>query len=102
MKPIYWNDAKNIEQYKLDPEEQAILDEMNRGEWVEVADQKQELAKLQASAKNYGNKMHRVNIRLTEWDYEKVQVQALEQGIPFTTLIGNIVHQFLSGKLLPQ
>jgi predicted DNA binding CopG/RHH family protein len=91
-----------IKQYKLDPEEQAILDEMDRGEWVEVANQKQELAKLQASAKRHGNKMHRVNIRLTDWDYEKVRVQALEQGVPFTTLIGSIVHQFLSGKLLVQ
>ena len=91
-----------IKQHKLDPEEQAILEELERGEWAPLPNQKQELAKLQASAKQHGNKMHRVNIRLTDWDYEKIQVQALEQGVPFTTLIGSIVHQFLSGKLLAQ
>ena len=89
-----------IKKYKLDPEEQEILNELGRDEWVTVPNQGQELAKLRAVAKTYGNKTHRINIRLTEWDYEKARVQALEQGIPFTTLIGSIVHQFFSGQLL--
>ena len=48
-----------MKKYKLDPEEQQILDELDRGEWVPVPNQQQELAKLQASAKQHGNKMHR-------------------------------------------
>jgi len=85
--------------YKLDTEEQAILNELERDEWKLVEPQKAELTKLQASAKAHGNKVHRINIRLTDWDYEKMQVKALEEGIPFTTLIGSIIHQFASGRL---
>lgn len=84
--------------YKLDADEQVLLDELERGEWQAIPDQEKEMAKLQRIARNYGNKVHRVNIRLTDWDYEKARVKALEQGVPFTTLIGSIVHQFLSGE----
>jgi predicted DNA binding CopG/RHH family protein len=84
--------------YKLSAEEQAIFDELEQGEWEIAPNQKSELSKLQSSAKNHGNKVHRVNIRLTDWDYEKARTRALEQGIPFTTFIGGIVHQFLSGQ----
>lgn len=84
--------------YKLTTEEQVIFDELERGEWKPAPDQEDEIAKLQVMAKNHGNKVHRVNIRLTDWDYEKVRVKALELGIPFTTFIGSIVHQFLSGQ----
>lgn len=86
--------------YKLDAEEQEILDAFENGELKPLKDSKKEIKKLQASAKAYGSKVHRINIRLTDWDYEKTQEIALQDGIPYTTLIASIVHKFLSGKLV--
>lgn len=40
-----------MKRYKLDPEEQQILDELERGEWIPLPNQQQELVKLQASAR---------------------------------------------------
>ncbi len=83
---------------KLDEEEKEILNAYNKGEFTLVKNQKVELKKLQASAKAYGKKVRRVNIRLTDWDYEKAQTQALEQGMPVTTFIAAMMHQVLSGQ----
>jgi len=86
--------------YKLDAEEQEILDAIESGEIKPLKNSASELKKLQASAKAYGNKVHRINIRLSDWDYEKTQEKALRDGIPYTTLIASIVHKFFSGQLI--
>jgi predicted DNA binding CopG/RHH family protein len=83
---------------KLDKEESAILKAFENDELKLVKNQKAELKKLQASAKAHSKKVRRVNIRLTDWDYEKAQVQALEQGLPVTTFIAAMMHQVLSGQ----
>ena len=86
--------------YKLDAEEQEILDAMESGQVSPLKDSAQEMKKLKASAKAYGSKVHRINIRLTGWDYEKTQEKALREGIPYTTLIASIVHKFFTGQLV--
>lgn len=85
--------------YKLDQEEKDILDALNREELKPLKNSKAEVAKLKEAAKAYGNKIHRINIRLTQWDYEKAQEKALREGIPYTTFIASIIHKFLTGQL---
>ena len=84
---------------KLDKEEKEILKAFNKGEFKLVKNQIAELKKLRSSAKTHGKKVRRVNIRLTDWDYEKAQTQALEQGLPVTTFIAAMMHQVLNGQL---
>lgn len=89
-----------MRKYKLDQEEQDILDALNDQKIKPLKNSKAELAKLQVAAKAYGNKVHRINIRLTQWDYEKAQEKALREGVPYTTFIAGVVHKFLSGQLI--
>ena len=86
--------------YRLDQEEQEILEAFERDELKPLKNAKAEMAKLKAAAKAYGNKAHRINIRLTQWDYEKAQEKALREGIPYTTFIASVVHKFLTGQLV--
>jgi predicted DNA binding CopG/RHH family protein len=41
----------------------------------------------------------RVNIRISQKDLAAIQKKALEEGIPYQTLISSILHKYLSGRL---
>jgi predicted DNA binding CopG/RHH family protein len=44
----------------------------------------------------------RINLRLTQKDYHQIQIKAIEEGIPYQTLISSIVHKYLNGSLTPR
>ncbi|MDL1963445.1 MAG: hypothetical protein LWW98_03740 [Deltaproteobacteria bacterium] len=52
--------------YKLDPEEQEVLDSFNRGEWVSKGEH---LDKYKEAAKQTFAKTHRINFRVSEKDF---------------------------------
>ncbi len=47
-------------------------------------------------------KEKRINIRMTERDLRGIQVKAVQQGIPYQSLISMLVHKYTQGKLLIQ
>jgi len=53
----------------------------------------------QASSQNRTLKNIRLNIRLTEKDFSDIQVKEMEEGIPYQTLISNIIHKYNIGEL---
>jgi len=44
-------------------------------------------------AKNATKKTRRVNIRLSERDFERINIKAVEENIPYQTLIGSVIHK---------
>lgn len=82
--------------YKLDTEEQEILDSFNRGEWVSKGE---ELEKYKQAAKQTFAKTHSVNFRLSEKDFRSMQVKAIEEGMSYQTLLSSLVHKYLTGRL---
>ena len=85
---------------KLDDEEQALLDSLEAGEWQSVPDLENEIAKHVQYAKNTIKKDKRVNIRISSRDLKGIQARALEEGIPYQTLMSSILHKFVTGKLV--
>ena len=84
---------------KLDREEKELLKSIESGEWKSVknlADQKSAYQKLAASTLK---KDKRINIRITERDLTKLQERAVEEGLPYQTLVSSILHKFVGGKL---
>jgi predicted DNA binding CopG/RHH family protein len=84
----------------LDDDEKDILESYERGEWVPVKNQKQEIKKLQQYAKNTLQKDKRINIRMSSKDLDQVQVIATQEGIPYQTLVSSIIHKYVSGYLI--
>ena len=41
-----------------------------------------------------------VNIRLSSIDLNDIQVKALEEGMPYQTLIESVLHKYVSGRLV--
>ena len=86
----------------LDQEEKDLMESIEREEWRSVKNIKQEKEKAIAAARNTLRKDKRINLRLTQKDYRQIQIKAIEEGIPYQTLISSIVHKYLNGSLAPR
>jgi predicted DNA binding CopG/RHH family protein len=83
---------------KLDAYELEVLKAFEKGSLKSVAT-KSELEKLKAAARATAIKDRRVNIRLSSIDLSDIQVKALEEGVPYQTLIASILHKYVTGRL---
>jgi predicted DNA binding CopG/RHH family protein len=87
---------------KFDLDEQELLESYEREEWQPIANLKDELQHYQAHAIATIQKNRLVSIGLSPEDFAGIQRKALERGIPYQTLIANVVHQFAAGRLVEQ
>lgn len=83
---------------KIDEYELEVLSAFEKGQLKSVAT-KAELAKFKAAARATAIKDRRVNIRLSSGDLSDIQVRALEEGVPYQTLIASVLHKYVTGRL---
>jgi predicted DNA binding CopG/RHH family protein len=81
----------------IDQEEKKLMESIERDEWRPVKNIDQEKKKAIAAVRNTLRKDKRINLRLTQKDYHQIQIKAIEEGIPYQTLISSIVHKYLNG-----
>jgi len=81
----------------LDKEEKEFIESYENGEWKAIK-KKNNKVYLKA-AKESISKNKRINIRLTPKDYHDIQVKAIEEGIPYQTLISCLIHNYNKGEL---
>ena len=83
---------------KLNKEEKQILKDFEEGEFKSVLTPKRKKM-LQATAEESFKKDKRINIRISSRDLESLQRRALEEGIPYQTLVSSVLHKYVSGSL---
>ncbi len=83
---------------KLDPYELDVLQAYASGKLKPTAS-KAELQKMRAAARATAVKDRRVNIRLSTVDLLGIQARALEEGMPYQTLIASVLHKYVAGSL---
>jgi predicted DNA binding CopG/RHH family protein len=83
-------------------EEKELLNSIENDEWKGVRNKKELIEKLQNAAKNTMLKDQRMNIRIAKKDLEGLKTKALEEGIPYQTLVSSILHKYVIGKLIDQ
>jgi len=86
---------------KIDDHEVDVLSAFEKGQLKSVAT-KAELTKFKAAARATAIKDRRVNIRLSSGDLNDIQVKALEEGVPYQTLIASVLHKYVTGRLVEQ
>ena len=84
----------------LDQYEKELMESIENDEWVPVKDLKKSKEEAVIAARNTLRKNKRINLRLTEKDYKQIQIKAVEEGVPYQTLISSIVHKYLSGSFV--
>ena len=80
--------------------ESEVVDAFEKGKLRSISPSKAELRKYRLSAKATFIESHRVNVRLSAPDLMDIQARALEEGVPYQTLIASVLHKFVSGRLV--
>lgn len=83
---------------KLNTEEKAILTAFESGKLRSVPNVTTEKKRLQHIAKAHGIKNRRISLRMTEWDFTRIQVEALKEGLPYQSLLSSIIHKYLTAQ----
>jgi predicted DNA binding CopG/RHH family protein len=85
---------------KLDKDEATLLKSYEADEWRSAKKSKAEAARYRKYAQATFRKDKRVNIRISEKDLVGIQKRAIEEGIPYQTLMSSILHKYLAGTLV--
>ena len=85
---------------RLDREEREILDAFESGRLKRVKNAQQEIAAHRAVAEATFRKDARINIRLSSKDLRALQARALQEGIPYQTLVASVLHKVVEGQLI--
>jgi len=81
---------------KLSKEEKEILKDFEAGELKSVLTPRRKKM-LQEAAEETFKKDKRINIRISSRDLASLQRRALEEGIPYQTLVASVLHKYVSG-----
>ena len=82
----------------LDKDEMKLARSLENEEWVSDLDKK-EKKKYEEYARYSLNKQKRINIRMSERDLKKIRSKAIEEGIPYQSLISMLIHKYSEGKV---
>ena len=85
---------------ELNDEEKDLLDSYEAGEWQSLDNLEQEIQTYSEYAQATFKKDKRVNIRISLKDLEAIQKRALEEGLPYQTLISSVLHKYITGRLV--
>ena len=80
--------------------EQYVVDAFEKGKLKPVGASKAALKKYRLAAQATFIKNRRVNIRLSSPDLMDIQARALEEGVPYQTLIASVLHKFVTGRFI--
>lgn len=84
---------------QLTADEEQMETELRKGEWLFVPNMKEEVSKLRSLARNDLKKNKKINIRISDWDYNKIKIRAVHEGLPYQTLVSSIIHKYVTGHL---
>jgi predicted DNA binding CopG/RHH family protein len=84
---------------KFDSEEEETKSLVESGTYLSVKDKDAEISRYTQVA-HLARKTKRITIRIAPFDLEQLQNRAIEDGVPYHTLITSIIHKFITGKLV--
>jgi predicted DNA binding CopG/RHH family protein len=82
----------------LDKDEMELARSLEHEEWVSDLTKK-ERRQYEEYARYSLNKQKRINIRMNERDLRKIRAKAIEEGIPYQSLISMLIHKYNEGKV---
>ena len=83
----------------LDTEEQKLIGSLERDGWKSTGNLENWKTLLSKTASNTLTKDQRMNIRITKNDLDGIKLKAVEEGIPYQTLVASVIHKYVTGKL---
>ncbi len=85
---------------KLDKKEKEILNAFDAGKLRKSKGSGKEIECHKEYAQATFKKDTRINIHLSSRDLRALQARALQEGIPYQTLVASVLHKYVAGKLV--
>jgi predicted DNA binding CopG/RHH family protein len=89
-----------MKDFNLDSQEIELLESLESDEWNSVENLEDEIQIHQNIAKSTLKKDKRVNLRMSSKDLEAIKTYAVEEGLPYQTLMSSVLHKFVTGRLV--
>jgi predicted DNA binding CopG/RHH family protein len=83
----------------IDEEEEDLIDSIEQDEWKSADSKDSHKGRAVRFADATMRKDKRMNIRISERDLRNLKTKAMEEGLPYQTLVSMIIHKYLSGHL---
>jgi predicted DNA binding CopG/RHH family protein len=83
----------------LDDQERDLQEADENGSFKLLPDQEGWREALRQAARLTLTKNRHISIRLAESDLEAIKARAAALGMPYQTLIGSLLHQYVEGKI---
>ncbi len=90
----------NKKHFDIEKHEEEILKDFEKGEFVSVDNLQEEKNIAKQAARNYMKRGSRINIRVSDADLDMIRRIAVQEGLPYQTLLASIIHKFASGRLV--
>ncbi len=82
-----------------DANELELIASIENGEWKRLQDNGMMMSRLKKAASATASKDYRINVRISKRDVEALKTRALEEGIPYQTLVTSILHKYVHNRL---
>jgi len=77
-----------------------IVDYIENGNPVSVPQLQTKMQKIKSAVSDKYTKRKAINIKVLESDLEKLKSKALEEGMPYQTLLNSVLHKYITGQLV--
>lgn len=83
-----------------DKEELEIVDYIEKENPSSIPNLSSEIDMIKAAVTQKYTKRKAINIKVLESDLEKLKSKALEEGMPYQTLLNSVLHKYITGQLV--
>ena len=82
-----------------DKNEKELIESVEKGEWRSIENVEEEKKRYGKIFRESSKKSERVTINLNKKDLRDIKIKASVEGLPYQTLIGSVLHKYVTGKL---
>lgn len=83
----------------FDDYEKRLITSIEADEWESVGDLAAEVKQARQIARNTYSKDDKITIRISGRDLELLKTMAMDQGMPYQTMVTSVLHKYVTGKL---
>ena len=80
-------------------DELEIVDYIEESTPEPVPDAASKIDRIKSAVNRKYTKRKAINIKVLESDLEKLKAKALQEGMPYQTLLNSILHKYVTGQL---
>ncbi len=86
--------------FDIEQHEKEILEDLDKDEFVSIDNSSKEMQLAKQAADNFMKRNSRINIRVSTADSNMIRMIAVQEGLPYQTLLASVIHKFASGRLV--